>query len=318
MLQIDFINVGYGDSILLQFTDESSETEPFRVLIDCGDISIEHPTPESRRITPADYLKQRKIDTIDLLILTHLHLDHVGGLRKLAENVRIKELWTNYLPIAENWGKELDIPSFFSRQSRFLLLSLSTLMVSCKLLAEQGTSIHCVTQDQKMTIGVGHSLLSLIAAPSYAYDIQSSVFNPASNGILDDQAVRMLDGYINNTSLRLRLETHGCKIELPGDMLAVQWEKCAVSHCNLLKIPHHGQKDGMNESLLKRLSPDNVVISVSNNRPDDCPSRELIQMVQNMKTPLFFTDAVDTGSGVSEYHESLRFLVNNGAVRFVS
>ena len=99
MVQIDFINVGYGDSILMQFDEENGHV--IRVLVDCGDCCIERNSQDSRRISAADFLVKNGIDTIDLLVLTHLHLDHVGGLHEIAEKIRIKELVSNYLPPEE-------------------------------------------------------------------------------------------------------------------------------------------------------------------------------------------------------------------------
>lgn len=60
--------------------------------------------PDGRRITAADYLRREGIRELDLLVLTHLHLDHAGGLTHLLPGVRVREFWTNYLPPEEMWG----------------------------------------------------------------------------------------------------------------------------------------------------------------------------------------------------------------------
>ena len=46
MLLVDFINVGYGDAILLRETET-----PFAMLVDCGDAHIGRSRPDGRRIT---------------------------------------------------------------------------------------------------------------------------------------------------------------------------------------------------------------------------------------------------------------------------
>ena len=99
MLLVDFINVGYGDAILLRETET-----PFAMLVDCGDAHIGRSRPDGRRITAADYLRREGIRELDLLVLTHLHLDHAGGLTHLLPGVRVREFWTNYLPPEEMWG----------------------------------------------------------------------------------------------------------------------------------------------------------------------------------------------------------------------
>ena len=102
MLLVDFINVGYGDAILLRETET-----PFAMLVDCGDARIGRSRPDGRRITAADYLRREGIRELDLLVLTHLHLDHAGGLTHLLPGVRVREFWTNYLPPEEMWGHTL-------------------------------------------------------------------------------------------------------------------------------------------------------------------------------------------------------------------
>ena len=93
MLLVDFINVGYGDAILVRDTDAA-----FSMLVDCGDVTVGDIGPGSRRITAADFLRQEGIHTLDLLVLTHLHRDHSGGLAQLLQTVRVKEFWCSYLP----------------------------------------------------------------------------------------------------------------------------------------------------------------------------------------------------------------------------
>ena len=44
MLQIDFINVGYGDSILVRDTEAS-----FSMLVDCGDVHVGQSRPDGLR-----------------------------------------------------------------------------------------------------------------------------------------------------------------------------------------------------------------------------------------------------------------------------
>ena len=90
MLLLDFINVGYGDAILIRDTEE-----PFTMLVDCGDVSVGNGGPDSKRIPASDYLRREGIETLDLLVLTHLHRDHSGGLAEVISAARVRELWTN-------------------------------------------------------------------------------------------------------------------------------------------------------------------------------------------------------------------------------
>ena len=55
------------------------------------------------------------------------------------------------------------------------------------------------------------------------------------------------------------------------------------------------------------LDPENVVISVSNTRTDDCPAEAVVQAVLKKRCQLHITDAVRMGSGRSAIHESVHF-----------
>ncbi len=92
-LRIHFIDVGQGDSILLELPDGKV------ALIDGGD------GRESTETKVLRYLNALKIDTIDYLIVSHADADHCGSLDKV---VRYKTVLNAYLPTTspENTGAE--------------------------------------------------------------------------------------------------------------------------------------------------------------------------------------------------------------------
>jgi competence protein ComEC len=80
-LLVHFLDVGQGDSILIQIPGG------YNVLVDGGegnDVLIEL----GRLLPPWDR-------SIDLMILTHPHLDHLGGLIEVLDRYEVKELWLN-------------------------------------------------------------------------------------------------------------------------------------------------------------------------------------------------------------------------------
>lgn len=76
-LKVHFIDVGQGDSILIQAPSAV-------ILIDGG--------PRAAGQKVVDYLKQAGISSIDLVISTHPHEDHIGGLISVLESFPIKEV----------------------------------------------------------------------------------------------------------------------------------------------------------------------------------------------------------------------------------
>ena len=91
-LEMTVVDVGQGDSILLAFPDGKL------MLVDGGGI----PTFGRRAPSQMDigedvvspYLWDRSIARIDVMVCTHAHADHIGGLPALLANFHAKELWT--------------------------------------------------------------------------------------------------------------------------------------------------------------------------------------------------------------------------------
>jgi len=79
MLQLHMIPT-LGDATLLRFYKGENETN---ILIDGG----------NRKNDCIDYLKKLRIPCIDLLIASHLDEDHIRGLRRIANEIEVKELW---------------------------------------------------------------------------------------------------------------------------------------------------------------------------------------------------------------------------------
>ncbi|BED92938.1 MAG: MBL fold metallo-hydrolase [Candidatus Paraimprobicoccus trichonymphae] len=80
-LSVDFFNVGKADCSLIKFKDKN-------ILIDAGDI-IEKGI---REYNVVDYLNNKNIKKINLVIITHPHRDHIGQMRNVIENFEIESI----------------------------------------------------------------------------------------------------------------------------------------------------------------------------------------------------------------------------------
>ena len=89
-LFIHFINVGYGDSIFVEFPAGGN------MLIDGGN--------REAGVRVADYLKERKIKKLDLVVVTHPHPDHLEGLFSVAQKYKIDSIIANEdIPESKNY-----------------------------------------------------------------------------------------------------------------------------------------------------------------------------------------------------------------------
>lgn len=79
LLQVHFIDVGQGDSIFIQSPDGKS------ILIDGGDSNFK----------ALNYLQTIGIQKLDLVIATHPHADHIGGLVEIIQAIPTLKVITN-------------------------------------------------------------------------------------------------------------------------------------------------------------------------------------------------------------------------------
>jgi competence protein ComEC len=83
-LEVHFIYVGQGDSTLIIAPDGST------ALIDGG----------MRNDMALDYLRRLGIDSLDVVIATHPHFDHIGGLIDIIREIKVGGVWQpgSYMP----------------------------------------------------------------------------------------------------------------------------------------------------------------------------------------------------------------------------
>jgi competence protein ComEC len=111
MLELTAIDVGQGDSLLV--TLPRGET----ILVDGGGRLVFGRQRKSNLDIGEDvvspYLWSRGLRRIDVMVATHAHQDHIGGLGAVMSNFRPKELWTGANPPAEllELARRLGIPA---------------------------------------------------------------------------------------------------------------------------------------------------------------------------------------------------------------
>jgi len=92
-LKFTFIDVGQGDSILIEFPGRK------KMLIDGGGFPVGTFDVGERVVSP--FLWRKGIKKIHYLILTHSHPDHLNGLKAVARNFKIGEYWETFSPLQD-------------------------------------------------------------------------------------------------------------------------------------------------------------------------------------------------------------------------
>ena len=76
-LSVTFLDVGQGDSAVIEFPDGKN------MVIDTGRTGRE----------TASFLKYRGKKTVDVLVFSHVHPDHTGGLDTILRKFQVREIW---------------------------------------------------------------------------------------------------------------------------------------------------------------------------------------------------------------------------------
>ncbi len=296
MLQIDFINVGSGDAALLRVND-------YAALIDCGNVDLGECRPGSCRIMAADFLREQGVGRLDLIVLTHFHRDHIGGLEAVLRAVQVKEVWTTWIPSPELWDGEAAIPDEYPKKARGLGRSLGLYLPALRLARQQGVALREVTAP--MTLELAKGLTAEVRClPSVYYEDQRRALEQALRGEPDAQALQAVGSALNIASLRLLLSYQGQTALLTGDAYGACWEEEAVP-CTVFKAPHHGSAKSLRRALARRLSPKTAVISCGAYREDGRPDPEVVQWLREFSGEVLCTDACEVPGLSGENHPAV-------------
>lgn len=235
-LEVSFLDVGQGDSILIQ--------APYgqNILIDGGsDNSVIYGL--SRNLPWWDR-------TIDLMILTHPHDDHVSGLIDVIKRYNVKKI--AYTGVVHN------SPNF---------------LAWLKLV--QAKKIPIVIIDQPRKIVLGNDCYLDVLYPF------NSLLNKEVDNINNSSIVAKL--VYKNVKFLL---TGDVEKNVEEKLLANNIDISA----HILKLAHHGSDTSSAEDFLQKVNPDIVVISVGKDNKFGHPNGRTINRLERLGKKIFRTD----------------------------
>ena len=255
-LRVIAIDVGQGDSTLI--VTPSGRT----VLVDGGGTSDETAAGDTdvgtRIVVP--FLQFLGINHIDVLVVTHPHGDHVGGLAAVGRGPQIGLVLD---------GTTLPYPSPAYLQFRELL---------------ERKQIACAraVRGQTLDMGDGVRLMVLNPPDTHAYGT-AAVYGTASD-----------DATINNYSVGLRVDYGKTRFILTGDAQNEAEGSMLAAHrdlaCDVLKAGHHGSKNATGDDWLSRLQPQMSVISCGRHNRFGHPAPSTLERLSAHGVAVFRTD----------------------------
>jgi len=202
-LNLSVIDVGQGDSILVQFPNGED------MLVDAGD--------RDAGPTVVHYLRSRGVKRIDILVASHPHADHIGGMPSVLAAFPVGKAWDS----GYNHGSRT--------QEDFL-----------RTIKAKGIRFG------RPKAGFGEKVGEVAVA----------VLAPPPTPLLGTESDA------NNNSLVLRIAYGSVSFLLPGDM--EREERATVArwpHSTVLKVAHHGSRNGTDLAFAKAVSPQYAVVS---------------------------------------------------------
>jgi competence protein ComEC len=241
VLRVSFLDVGQGDATLIDLPDGQL------AMVDTGQ-GGRHPAVREVR----GLLAARRRSRIDVLVITHGHPDHYGGLRALLEQVSIGEIWLNGQLLTE--------------ERDGVMAALATSAMS------RGTRLRFSPElcGHHPTFG-GAELEVLWPCPRY------------------DPALGLND---NSIALRLVLGRRSFMFtgDLERDAEALLVASGRIQPADVLQVGHHGSKTSTSPSFLAAVRPSLAVISSGAGNRYGHPSPAVIARLQQAGTKVHRTD----------------------------
>ncbi|MBX2989959.1 MAG: DNA internalization-related competence protein ComEC/Rec2 [Bacteroidetes bacterium] len=245
-LRVSFIDVGQGDAALIEFP--GGET----MLIDAGPKSEEYDAGE-RVVAP--FLRRRGISSIDYLVASHPHADHIGGFKYIFDRFEVKEVIESGQPARD--------PIYIEY---------------AEAVRNEGCNVN-IARTLDSSIHIGEAKVYLLYPTTTFIDTDTTRRHPN----------------LNNTSVVFKLCFGEISFLFTGDAeMDAELEMTDIHgeflQSTLLKAGHHGSKTSSTQEFLDYVKPAFAVISAGVNNKFNHPSEEVVGRLRAMNVEILRTD----------------------------
>ena len=242
-LKIYFVDVGQGDSTFI--VTPKNET----ILIDGGgSLGTDFDVGES---TLLPYILDRGYKKIDLMFVSHFDQDHIGGLFKILEELKVEKVCiSKQEEDSENYQKFLNI------------------------VKEKNIQVLVVKIGDKIVLD-----------KNLYFDILWPKDKQIEENKLNNNAIVMKLNY-NNFSM---LFTGDIEKKAEEEILET-YKNSKILESDILKVAHHGSKTSTTDEFLSRVKPKIALIGVGKDNMFGHPSNTTIEKLENMGIKIYRTD----------------------------
>ncbi|WP_296898012.1 ComEC/Rec2 family competence protein [uncultured Megamonas sp.] len=234
-LKIEMLDIGQGDATLIQTGEQT-------IMIDTGDID--------ERDNLVKLLKERNITTIDKLIITHPHADHLGGAYAVFKNFDVKEVYDNGDPT-----------------------TTQTYKTYLKNIKEKKIKYQQLSAGDELDFGDG---------------VKFKIFSPTKQMLKseDDLNNNSLVGQLKYKDFTMMF-TGDAEKEAEANMVKTYGNELSSL---VLKSPHHGSRTSSSEVFLKQLNANTVLISLGAGNEYGHPHKQTMDRYKKLNMKVYETD----------------------------
>lgn len=235
-LRVSFFDVGQGDSIFIQTPDKKD------ILIDGG--------PDKTIIKKLGKTMPFWDKTIDLIIITHPHSDHISGLIEVIKRYKIKKIF--YTGVSYNSETYEELLSQI-KQNKIKLIK--------------------ITKKQDITLNSNLKLKILFPNENLC---EKNIENLNNTSII----TKLI--YNQNSFLFAADAEHEIEQTLLNSKTDIK--------ADILKVGHQGASDSSSLKFLQKVNPQIAIISVGENNKFGHPSLRVIKRLEKLNAKVFRSD----------------------------
>ena len=243
LLRVDFIDVGQGDAALIEFP--SGE----KILVDAGPKTFTYDAGEK---VVAPFLLRRNISTLDAIMVSHPHSDHLGGVPYLLRHLEVKHV--------------IDAGQ---RAQSSLYYDYEALIPNMREVVEAGKTIGHLPNIRLYALHPVPSFLDIDSTDGYEHLNNTSVVFKLVYG-----ATSFLFAGDAEIPVEERLNS------VYGTFLK----------SDVLKAGHHGSITSSSDEFLANVRPNEVIVSVGRFNKFHHPSRQVLERYKELGTQIHRTD----------------------------
>ena len=242
-LRIYFVDVGQGDCTLIKTPTNKN------ILIDGGGSEFGSFDVGESILLP--YLLDRRVKTIDYLVISHFDSDHIGGLFKIMENIKIKNI------LISKQGKESENLKKFK-----------------EIISKKRINVKVVKKGD------------IIKVDKYSYfEILFPEENLITDNILNNNSI-----VAKLNCIGLNILFTGDIEEIAEKRLIELYEESEKLKSTILKVAHHGSKSSSIDKFLELVNPKIALVGVGEDNNFGHPNQSVLERIGEYTNKIYRTD----------------------------